>query len=37
MSDTKKMTVLRFDEIHIIEQIAIEKREERAIGPNKKY
>lgn len=36
MSEAGKMTVLCFDEVHLMEQIAIEKKEERAIGPNKK-
>lgn len=36
MSDIEKMAVLCFDEIYVMEQIAIEKKEERAIGPNKK-
>jgi len=38
MPEIEKMTVLCFDEIQLImEQIEIEKSEEKAIGPNKKY
>lgn len=36
MSEIEKITVLCFDEIHVTEQIAIERSGERVIGPNKK-
>lgn len=36
MSEAERMTVLCFDEVHLMEQIAIERKEERAIGPNKR-
>lgn len=36
MTDVEKITVICFDEIHLSNQIAIERRSERVIGPHKK-
>lgn len=36
MTDMEKVTMICFDEIHLSNQIAIERRQERVIGPHKK-
>lgn len=36
MTKMEKATVICFDEIHLSNQMAIERRQERVIGPHKK-
>lgn len=36
MTDMQKITVICFNEIHLANRVAIERKEERVIGPNKK-